>query len=309
MMSPMQIETLRIFCEVARSRSFSRGAEANHVTQSAASQAIGLLEKRLSVVLIDRSRRPLLLTPEGQAYFEHCDRMLRDFDEAESRIRLRRLEPSWTVNVAAIYSAGFQDMTRHVEKFRDQMPNSVVDIAYLRPDEVYDRLRDDRADLGIVSFPPASRDWQVLPWRREPMVVICPPWHVLADKATIDPQELTRQKLICYSKGLPIRKATDRFLRSFGITVQPHLEIDNLDTIKSAVTQGQGIAIVPEPTVRPEVRAGILRTVPLSGQPFERPVCIIHRRRRPLSPAVDGFLRVLTETAESGRLPAPSFQA
>src|SRR5438309_841157 len=100
----MQIESLKIFCDVARYRSYSRAAHANGVTQSAASQAVHSLEKHLDVQLIDRSRRPLRLTPPGRLFFEGCQRVVEQYLELEASLRNTQAQLETTVRVAAIYS-------------------------------------------------------------------------------------------------------------------------------------------------------------------------------------------------------------
>src|SRR5450631_3650811 len=100
----MQLESLKIFCDVIRHRSFSHAAELHEVTQSAVSQIVSQLEKRVSVQLIDRSTRPLQLTPLGLTYYEGCKVLLEKYDELEARVRNALVEISGTVMIAAIYS-------------------------------------------------------------------------------------------------------------------------------------------------------------------------------------------------------------
>src|SRR5436309_13809608 len=106
----MQLESLKIFCDVARYRSFSRAADANHVTQSAVSQAVQLLEEHFSAQLIDRSRRPLRLTPPGRVFFEGCQRLVEQYFELEATVRNSHEQLETTVQVAAIYSVGLSEM-------------------------------------------------------------------------------------------------------------------------------------------------------------------------------------------------------
>src|SRR5438105_3994026 len=113
----MQIESLKVFCDVAWHRSFSQAAHVNGVTQSAASQAVSLLERRMDVQLIDRSTRPLQLTPLGQTYYEGCRVVLDQYTELEASIRTAHAELSRSLRVAAIYSVGLSDMGQYVERF------------------------------------------------------------------------------------------------------------------------------------------------------------------------------------------------
>jgi len=116
----MQFESLKVFCDVARFRSFSKAAAANHVSQSAVSQVVMQLEDRMQVQLIDRSVRPLQLTPQGQTYYEGCKKLIDQFLELEASLRNAQGSLAVTIQVAAIYSVGLGDMSHYVEKFQAQ---------------------------------------------------------------------------------------------------------------------------------------------------------------------------------------------
>src|SRR3954454_22521974 len=115
----MHLESLKIFCDVVRWASFSRGASENHVSQSSASQTVHQLEVRLGVKLIDRSKRPLVLTPPGKSYYEGCKDLIERYLEIENRVKTfeegNRVEG--TVGVAAIYSVGLHHMSQYIKTF------------------------------------------------------------------------------------------------------------------------------------------------------------------------------------------------
>src|SRR6516164_91976 len=143
----MQIESLKVFCDVARCRSFSQAAQLNHLTQSAASQTVLCLEKHLKAQLVDRSVRPLQLTPLGQRFYEGCRALLEQYLELEASVRRGGAEVETTVEVAAIYSVGLGDMGKHVERFKAEQPHARVHIDSLHPDRVYERVADGTADF------------------------------------------------------------------------------------------------------------------------------------------------------------------
>src|SRR5688572_29612729 len=177
--SPMQHGSLntfalKVYCDVARHRSFSQAAQANRVTQSAVSQVVAQLEKRMAVRLIDRSTRPLRLTPLGMKYYEGCKAILAQYEELEAAITGGREEIATAVNVAAIYSVGLSDMGQYVQRLAHELPRAHVHIDYLHPDAVEARVLDGSADLGLVSFPGKSPKLTALPWREEEMVLACP---------------------------------------------------------------------------------------------------------------------------------------
>jgi DNA-binding transcriptional LysR family regulator len=296
----MQVEALKVFCDVVSHESFSLGAEANHLSQSAASQIVRQLEKRLGARLIDRSR-PLRLTELGQRYYERCSRLVGQYLELEAEIQQAQAQMAEHVRVAAIYSVGLGDMGEFVDRFEAQNPNAHVHLEYLHPDRVYERVLD-AADFGLVSFPRTSRELTALSWREEEMVLACSPSHLLARQNVVNPRELEGEKYIGFDRDLVIRREVDRFLRELGVTVDMSLEFDNIENIKKAVEIGAGVALLPEPTLRREVRAGTLVALPLSGCRLVRTLGIIQRRNRKLGPAAARFLDLLRQAENADRL-------
>ena len=250
----MNIETLRIFCDVVQHQSFSRGAKINDVSQSAATQSVHRVEEHFGVQLVDRSKRPFVLTPEGQACYEGFREVLELYDSVEARVRSLRMEISGLVRVAAIYSVGLHDMSRCMQDFMRQYPKAKVRLEYLRPNKVYEAVLNAEVDLGIISYPAASPDLDVIPLRSERMVVVCPPGHPLdpapGGHGRAPPGRWTSS---AFDRDLSIRKEIDRYLRQRSINIRVVMEFDNIETIKQAVEIGAGVSILPEPTVRDEV--------------------------------------------------------
>src|SRR5260370_29103428 len=302
----MQLETLKVFCDVARQRSFSQAAQANDITQSAASQIVSMLERRLQVQLIDRSTRPLQLTSLGQTYYEGCKTLLAQYLDLEASIKTAPTQITGTVQVAAIYSVGLGDMGHYVERFTADQPGAQVHIESLHPDRVYERVLEGTADLGLVSFPRKTAKLTALSWREESMVLVCAPKHALAQDAAVQPRQLEGQKYVHFDKNLVIRRQVDRFLRARGVAGEVVLEFDNIENIKQAGSLGAGVALLPEPTVRREVRARTLAAMAVVGGGLTKPLGIIHRRRHNLAPAAQRFLNLLRTDGKSNGQAAAS---
>lgn len=289
----MQLTSLKVFCDVARHRSFSQAALANEITQSAVSHIVSQLERRMDVQLIDRSTRPLQLTSLGQAYFEGCRALLDQYEELEAGIRKAQCDLAGVVEVAAIYSIGLSDLGELTKRFSEEQPRANVRIEYLHPDRVYERVMDGSADLGLVSFPQKSAKLLALPWREEEMVLACEPNHPFAGLTSISPQDIDGQKYVHFDRNLTIRRKVDRFLKDCGAAVDVVHEFDNIENIKQAVAIGAGVALLPEPTLRREIKARELAALRLAGVQFTRPLGIIVKRGHWLSGATRGFLNLL----------------
>ncbi len=289
----MQLESLKIFCDVARHRSFSQAAQQSGITQSAVSQIVSQLEKRMKVQLIDRSTRPLQLTQPGVTYYEGCKALLDQYDELEGRILNAQIEVAGTVMVAAIYSVSLSDMGQYVQRFQADLPKAAVHIDYLHPDRVYERVMDGTADLGLVSFPKKAPNLSAIAWREEEMVLACSPKHVLASRPGLPMRDLQGESYVHFDKNLVVRRRVDRFLREHQVDVDVVAEFDSIENIKQAVSIGAGVALLPEPTVRREVMARTLVSLPLLDACFTRPLAIIHRRGQRLSTAAKRFMDLL----------------
>ncbi len=291
-------DPLRIFCDVVRSASFSRGAAENGISQSSASQAVQHLEERLGVKLIDRSKRPLVLTQAGRVYYEGCKDLVERYQDLETRVRaLNDLDTvAGTVGVAAIYS-GLHSMSRYVKAFEERYNRASVRLEYLHPKRVVERVSSGEAELGLLSYPKKWPDLTVRTWREEAMVLVVDPAHRLANRKSVPVSELAGEPFIAFDTELGIRRAIDRFLRKHEVEVEVVLEFDNIETIKRAIEVPTGVSILPEPSLAHEIKAGTLKSIAIEGldpaDRLTRPLAIIHRRQGCLEHAAAKFLELL----------------
>jgi len=296
----MQLESLRLFCDVVRLRSFSRAAEEHFVSQSAASQAIQQIEQHLGVSLIDRTKRPFVVTPEGGAFYEACQELLDGWEKAKTGIGAVKARVDGTVRVAAIYSVGLHDTSRHIQQFMSLYPAARVELECLHPHKVVEAVIRDQADVGIMSYPPTDRALTVVPLRQEPMAFVAYPTHPLARRRSVPVAQLDGEAFVAFDPGLTIRKAIDRALRQHNVRVDIKMEFDNIETIKQAIMIKAGVSILPRHTVQMEAGVRTLVVLPLDIPDLVRPVGIIHRRQKPLTPTASRFVQHLLKDASDG---------
>jgi DNA-binding transcriptional LysR family regulator len=294
----VHLETLRLYCDVVRLRSFSRGAEQNFVSQSAASQSIQQLESELGASLVDRTQRPFVVTPAGRAFYDACRNLLESWEKAKAGIAAVQARVDGTVRVAAIYSVGLHDVSRHMQRFMSLYPEARVLLECLHPHKVVEAVRDGEADVGIMSYPPADRALSIVPLRSEPMAFVCHPNHRLARRRLVSPADLGGETFIAFDAGLTIRKAIDKALRQHNVRVNTVMEFDNIETIKQAIIIAAGVSILPRHTVQNEASIRTLAVVPLGIPHLVRPVGLIHRRGKPLTPTVERFIQLLRDAIE-----------
>ncbi len=295
----MQLKSLKVFCDVVGWRSFSRAADENGISQSGASQVVHQLEHRLGVKLIDRSKRPFVLTPEGEAYYEGCRKLVQRYDALEDQVRTLHEEVSGRVRVVSIYSVGLHHMNRYLQQFLSQYPKANVRLEYQHPNRVYEAVEKDQADLGLISYPRSSRTIEALAWREEPMVLVCAPGHRLAGRGPLPLEELAGERMIGFDSELTIRREIDRVLQLRNAEVRVVMEFDNIETIKRAVEIDAGVALLPEPTVLREVSGGTLCAVGLATDELVRPLGIIHRRGKELGGTTRRFIELLQSVRQA----------
>jgi LysR family transcriptional regulator, transcriptional activator of the cysJI operon len=293
-------ESLKLFRDIAQSRSFSKGALINSMSQSAASQMVQDLERGLGVLLLDRSTRPLTVTAAGQMYLDYCRDGLHRYEELLAGLGSIKQQVEGTARVASIYSIGLSEMVQIEKELARRHPDVRLEIQYLRPEKVYEAVIEDRADVGLVSYPEPSRQIHVIPWRREEMVLTTAPDHPLARKVaaiqgTLPPRELEGADFIGFDEELPIRHAVDAFLKKNGIEVNLAMHFDNLQMVKEAVVQRVGVSILPARGLREDIRQKRLVTIRLAGAALYRPLGIIHRKKKRFHQAAQAFLNLLLE--------------
>jgi DNA-binding transcriptional LysR family regulator len=288
-------ESLKLFKDIAQTRSFSRAAALNAVSQSAASQHVQDLERAFGIILLDRSSRPLVVNAAGQLYNDFCRDVLRRKEEFEVALNQLKQDVDGTVKIASIYSVGLSEMAQLEHEFARRQPKAHLDVEYLRPEKVYSAVLADQADLGLVSYPEPSREITVIPWRQEEMVLAAAPDHPLAKRGRIRPEDLNGIDFIGFDEDLPIRREVERFLREHQIEVTQTLHFDNLQMIKEAVAHRTGVSILPARIMRDEVQQGRLVAVPLAVSELYRPLGIIHRKKKRFHAAAQAFLELLKE--------------
>lgn len=292
----MQMDAISLFCDVAQHRSVSRGAGMHGVTQSAASQRIRALERELGVQLIDTSTRPLQLTPAGEAYYHGCHGIL------ESYVRLREKVTGIAhheslrgeVTVASIYSAGIDLLNQIRSDFESRHPGVSVNIQYLQPDAVADRVRSEQVDLGVISYPERWRDLAAVPLRNEKMAVVVAAHHPLATRTSMTAAQLDGVPIASFENALPIGRRIRRYLSAHGAEAQIEQQFDNIDTIKTFVAQTEAAALLPRRTVRREIERGILAAITLEPE-LTRPIALVYQKHRERTAAVQALIEFMTQ--------------
>jgi DNA-binding transcriptional LysR family regulator len=289
----MQIESLKLFCDLSDTESFTKAAHLNEVTQSAVSQQIAALEHYFKSVLIERSRKKFRLTREGQVLYDYSKQILRINESLQVKLKEIKDVISGNIRLATIYSIGLHDLPPYLKEYLKAYPTVNVHVEYRRANEVYADVLGNVVDLGLVAYPVKNSKLELIPLRKDRLVVICHPQHAFAKQKSVQLKALSGQKFIGFEPDIPTRKAIDKILKDHRVQVQNAMEFDNIETVKRAVEIDAGVSIVPEGTVLQEVENHALAQVDIADGEFYRPLAAILKKNKVPSSAVKEFLATL----------------
>jgi DNA-binding transcriptional LysR family regulator len=289
----MQIESLKVFCDLVESRSFSQAAVRNYITQSAVSQQVKNLETRFEASLLLREGRAVLPTEAGRVLYEACREILDRYEHLQQELKSVGAQMAGSVRVATVYSIGLYEMSKVIKTFLKTCPKVNLHVEYSRANRVYEDCLKGAVDLGVVPYPKPRKGIQIVPLPADRLILICSPEHPFARRRHVDPQKLDGEKFVAFEKDIPSRQALDQIFREQNIRVRIVMEFDNIETIKRSVEIGAGVSIVPLLSVQREVQSGALVQVQFTRQDFYRPLGAIIKGKRALSPAAQKFLNLL----------------
>ena len=294
----MHIETFRIFCDLANLRSFSKTAEKHNLSQSAISQQLAQLELTHKCQLINRKKRPIELTKEGQLAYKASKDIVERYEQLRNELNVLMASSDSRINVGAIFSIGMHALADYIKQFMLKYPNINVHVEYFNSEKIYEEILNGELDIGIVAVPKRDKRLDVYEFQNEPLVFVCSPKHPLSNRQSIDIHKVQFERFIAFESNVPSRVWIDSVLSRYNILIRPVMEFDNIETIKRAVEINSGISILPLTTITQEVKSKTLRALTFSNENFVRPTGIIIRKGKIFSQAGRYFLELLRKKAK-----------
>jgi len=295
----MHIEGFKVFSDLCETGSFSRAAEASGITQSAVSQQVRNAEKQFGVALIDRGSPHFALTPEGTIYLEACRDILTRYESLGSRFRTARGELAGSLRIASVTSIALHNLPSLLKQFRKSHAGVEVTVDYRKAEEIYDAVADGRCDLGLVAYPKARPGIRAITCWNEKLVLIAPPGHRLCDRKPLALTELKGERFVGLTPDIPTRQHLDKHLKRAGVKVKFVAELENIETVKAAVEAEQAVSIIPESSVRQEIKLGSLVAREILAEKMHRPMGAVTRRPMPPKASLREFLTLLTPRAKA----------
>ena len=252
------------------------------------------MEKHFNILIVDRSQKQFRLTREGQKLYESAKEILYLYDKLNSELQEMKKVISGTIHISTVYSIGLHELPPYVKVFLAKFPEVNIRVEYRRANMVYEDILTNSIDLGLIAYPQKHKQLEILPFHDDILVLVVSPEHPLAKRKSVDIQEIAGQKFIGFEPDIPTRKATDQIFKEANIETEPVMEFDNVETVKRAVEINAGIAILPQTTVVREEAQGLLKVLKFKNKTYKRPLALIHRKGRVLTPAIKKLIDLLT---------------
>lgn len=289
----MQLDALRLFCDVAVTQSFTDAARLHGCTPAHASQSFHALEREFDMPLAERGLRHVHLNPAGQVCHEHCRHMVGLADELAGKLDQIR-EGSGSIEVATCPSIGLYRLPPLLHAFRQACPGITVQVRHESHDGVHQAVLHNLVDAGLVPYPRHEPGLAVGIFRRVPLVLACHPEHPLAALPLVTVRQLRNRPVVVWNQipWLPLLSGVRANERHF---FEPRHAFDAVEPAIEAVMADLGVAVLPASLVRDEVAQRRLAAVPFENGRHTAPVAAIHRKRRKLPPALQQFLQFLQQ--------------
>jgi DNA-binding transcriptional LysR family regulator len=290
----MELHQLEAFEAVVAHGSFTRAAEALHLTQPAVTRQIASLERELRTRLFDRLGRTVQMTAAGEALHRYAVQIVRLSQEAHHAVADIEAGASGRLAVGASNTLATYVLPPLLRRFREAHPRVEIAVHTGISAQVVEMVRRNEADIGLVTAEVSDAALQVTALADYATCVVVPPAHALAVLTEVSAAELAGHPLILMEAGTNLRTYVDRLLNTAGVAEQVALELDNVEAIKRMIEAELGISLLPEVAVQAEVAAGRLVALPLRDVPrAHRRIALIHRRDKYLSASIRAFSRLL----------------
>ncbi|QDH71372.1 LysR family transcriptional regulator [Marilutibacter alkalisoli] len=288
-----RLKPLRAFCQTARLGSVSRAAEALYLSQPAVTLQLQALERDMSVKLLERSGRRLVMTPEGEALYELARPLVEGLDGIEGAFRERmRGMDAGELHVAAGTSTILYLLPAIVQQFKQAHPDVRLSLHNVTGAGGLDLLRSDEVDLAVGSMLDVPADLDYAPvYSFEPMLIM-PPDHPLADKPELELADLSPYGLILPPQRLTTYRMVDLVFQRARVPYTVALEVGGWEVIKQYVAMGLGISIVTAICLT-ETDHGRLATRSLAEYFPDRSYGVVVRKGKYLSPQARAFTELI----------------
>lgn len=271
----MDLRQLEMFQAIVEAGSFTKAGRRLHVSQSAISRQISLLEEELGVQVLMRSNKRVFLTEAGETLLKHCRRVFRDIEEARLEVSRNETISGGTLRVGGGMSVCTYLLPQILKEYHSRYPNIRLTVTTGPSEPTLQKIRNNEIDVGVLTLPVQSQDLEVESVIHEEMVVVMSPNHPLSRHRTLKAKDLDNTPLILFEQGSNTRKMIDRYFDEQNIRQNIVMEMENVEIIKPLVDIGLGLTIIPYQSIARDAESGVLKYAHIAGHPLHRDLGLV----------------------------------
>ena len=287
------IRSLKIFCDLVETQSFTETARRNYITQSAVSHHLKALEAKFGHRLLERRPRPARLTQPGRTVYESSKDLVAGYQRLEASLNESPNELAGPLEIATTLAVGLHTLPRFMTAFLTRYPKVQPRLTFPKEPVVYETILTHRAEIGFLHYPTPHPQVERISFLDDRLVLIIPGDHEWANRKHLPLRQLNGQAFVAFEPGLPTRNAIEGILRKADVRVPIPYSFDNVEIVKRAVAVKLGVSLVPYSTVVTEVQAGSLKAIEITEGPLACPIGIVVHARAALTRPAQRFLDIL----------------
>lgn len=291
------LHQLRIFRSVAEHNSFTRAAEALHLSQPAVSIQVKQLETTVGLPLIERMGKKIYLTEAGVSIYKCAQTVSNQIDDTAEHIDGLKGMKRGRLKISVATTAGYF-VTRMLAAFSDLYPDVAISLDVTNRESLLRQLDANEPDLIIMGEPPANTDLVSTAFMNNPLVVCAPPGHPITQETGLTMATLSGYTFVVREPGSGTRAAIERVFAAEGVDIHFAMEMTSNEAIKQAVQAGLGLGIVSQHTLELELDTGRLVLASIEGFPIVRQWYLVQRAGKQLSPIAKLFEQFVLEQKE-----------
>jgi DNA-binding transcriptional LysR family regulator len=298
----MDLRQLEILQAIAETGSFTACGRKLHVSQSAISRQILLLEEELGEPLFLRVGRQVRMTAAAESLVQLGQRVFQDVKETVGKITDRTGDMRGTLRLTGgmtVCLYVFPPLLKHMRRVH---PHLDMRLTVATAGRSVEEIRGGRIDVGLLTLPVEESDLVTVPALREELLLMTTPKHPLARRRVVTPQDLAAQPFVLFEAGSATRSVIDNFFASQDIRPIVVMDTENVEIIKAMVRTGLGISIVPYQAIAREVRAGQLFCTRIDGHPLFRETGWVYARTNRTPRMISELLKAFDEVRSRLRL-------
>jgi DNA-binding transcriptional LysR family regulator len=286
------LNSLLVFHEVAKHKSFSKAAEELFISQPAVTKHIKELERKVGMGLIQRRRGGFFLTEAGKILFKYTHKISSHLMDIENLLEDLKKEHQGILKIGTTESYSKGLMPKLLSGFQTSFPFMKIALDVGNSEEIEKSLLVYKNDLVLIAVTKKSPSFESIPFLKEELVLIVSPNHPLATKHAVSLKELGRYPLIIRAKGSTTRRIILQAFKEVGIHPSLYIEAGSSEFIKQWVSEGKGVCIIVKRTVEDEEKRGIIKTIPLLEKLYLQ-VAFLYLKKEKSNPAIKTFVKFI----------------